>query len=404
MAVNTDQQAFRIRTDATAAQGGTPVWLAAQNAVATPPNGVAFRIRFALANTGATSTASITYQLFVSKNAGAYALIPSSVGANPVYSTDATAGASADNSAISSSLLTGASGVFQNGQYDFTGATSAFILTTGDYTEIEFGIEFQSLQIANGDTYAFRIYPNGSVANTYTQTPTLTIVSTTFARDTQVSVEQFGVVNPFAQVTQVSAEQFGTGAAAAQVTQVALEEWATVAGGAPTLLSGSGAAMSRGRAVIATAVPAIMLAARGQALSFGAAVAAIGAGLSGRGRAQTSGLGGLFGAGFATLAGRGKAISSGLGLLLSPFNGKLFASGFARTAAQGLLLAFRLPTAEPSTAVASDTPLVRARAFDHEGTRITSPDLVQATAEDNALVTAVASDSAFIVSAASDYA
>jgi hypothetical protein len=139
-------------------------------------------------------------------------------------------------------------------------------------------------------------------------------------------------------------------------------------------------------------------------MSFGAAAAAVGTGLFGRGRAITSGLATIFGSGPASLAGRGKAISSGLGELISPFNGHLLAYGLARTAARGLLLAFRLPTAEPSTAVASDTPLVRARAFDHEGTRITSPDLVQATAEDNALVMAVASDIAFIVSAASDYA
>ena len=101
MALN--QQIYRIRTDATAAQGGTPVWLAAQNTVGVLGPSAAFRIRFAISCITAAPSSQI-YNLFVSKNAGAYAQVPNVVGSNPVYSLDATAGASADNSALTTSL------------------------------------------------------------------------------------------------------------------------------------------------------------------------------------------------------------------------------------------------------------------------------------------------------------
>lgn len=176
MAVNLVQQVFRIRTDATAAQGGTPVWAAAQNAVPVLSPSALFRIRFAIANTGTTSAASQAYNLFVSRNAGAYAQVPNVVGSNAVYCADATAGASADDSPITTSLLTGASGTFTGvGVYDFTGTTSALIIPTLDYVEFEFGIQFNNAVIAQGDTYAFRVYQAGVVLTTYTVTPTLQV-------------------------------------------------------------------------------------------------------------------------------------------------------------------------------------------------------------------------------------
>ena len=178
MAITLVQQVFRIRTDATAAQGGTPVWAAAQNisaGVSIAP-GTTFRIRFAIADTGTTAAAAQAYNLFVSKNAGAYAQVPSSAGSNPVYCTDATAGASADNSPITSSLLTGASGTFSDvGVYDNTGTTASLTIAATSYVEFEFGIEFQAGVVANGDTYAFRVYAARVALTTYTVTPTLTI-------------------------------------------------------------------------------------------------------------------------------------------------------------------------------------------------------------------------------------
>jgi hypothetical protein len=182
MVVVLDQQIYRIRTDATAAQGGTPVWAAAQNTTAAPPVAAAFRIRFALASSGSTTPPSSTFTIQVSRNAGAFASVPFVASTNPVYCADATAGASADNSAITTSLLTGATGIFQAGQYDDTGSAATFVLTAGNYTEIEYGLRFQSAFVTAGDTYAFRMNQGVSPLTTYTNTPTLTFALASQAR------------------------------------------------------------------------------------------------------------------------------------------------------------------------------------------------------------------------------
>jgi hypothetical protein len=177
MAITLVQQNFRIRTDATKAQAGTPVWAAAQNVQWNVVPDTAFRIRFSVADTGTTAASSQAYSLFVSKNGGAFAQVPSTASTNPVFCTDATAGASLNNSAITTSLLTGNTGTFLNvGVYNDTGTTSAFAITASHYVELEFGLKFQSGQVTNGDTFAFRVYQPSSVAlNTYTNTPSLVV-------------------------------------------------------------------------------------------------------------------------------------------------------------------------------------------------------------------------------------
>ena len=138
MAVALNQFGWRIRTDATAAQGGTPVWAAAQNTVpdvsAMPAIGTPFRIRFVLANTGSTTSTTHPKQIYASRNAGAYAAVTSAT--TYVQSADATFGGSADNSNITSSLLTGTGSAQNAGEYDDTGATATFTVTAGDYVEI----------------------------------------------------------------------------------------------------------------------------------------------------------------------------------------------------------------------------------------------------------------------------
>ena len=249
------QSGFRIRTDNTAAQGGTPVWAAAENAVATPVEDVAFRIRFAISNNAATNSGG--WQLFVSKNAGAYAQVPNSASTNSVFATDATAGASSNGSLITTSLLTSGVGTFAtSGVYNQTGTTATVSVAGSSYVEFEFAIKFQSAFVQNGDTFSFRVYFGSSpLSGGYTQTPTLTIVqAATSARVTQASLEQFikqDFVPPQAKVTQVSLEEWISVASLppqaivtqasleiwasvrlavqAQVTQVILEEWAAVA-------------------------------------------------------------------------------------------------------------------------------------------------------------------------------
>ena len=169
------QQVYRIRTDATAAQGGTPVWAAVQNTNPVLSNSASFRIRFAISCITAAPASQI-YNLFVSKNAGAYAQVPNVATSNPVYALDATSGASADNSALTTSLLTGATGTFSNvGEYDSDGSTAALAIPLSGYVELEFALKFNSAVVAQGDTYAFRVYQAGAVLTAYTVTPTLQV-------------------------------------------------------------------------------------------------------------------------------------------------------------------------------------------------------------------------------------
>lgn len=187
MAIATNQEHFRIRTDATAAQGGTPVWAAAVDTNPTSWSAVSltpFRIRFSIANTGTTTTASSVWNIFVCRNGtgtnnatGTYTQVTTA--SSFVQSTDATAGASADNSAISTELLgVVGSNTFANGQYDSSDATAAQALAATHYTEFEFGLKFLNT-VLPGDTYAFRVYIAGVALGTYTAalTPAITITS-----------------------------------------------------------------------------------------------------------------------------------------------------------------------------------------------------------------------------------
>src|SRR5262245_60635896 len=98
MAVTLDQTHYRIRTDATAAQGGTPVWAAALDTPSEIKIGTNFRLRFTVSSTGTTANTTNPWQIYASRNGGAYAAVTTS--GTFIKSVDATGGASADNSAI----------------------------------------------------------------------------------------------------------------------------------------------------------------------------------------------------------------------------------------------------------------------------------------------------------------
>jgi hypothetical protein len=175
MAVATTQTRFRIRTDNTAAQGGIPAWFAAENANVSLSRGDRFRIRFEIQNTGTTSNGSATMSLMLSRNAGAYAAVTTAT--SFVKSIDSTNGLSADNSAISTRLLTNDAGTFTNGQYDTTGATVALTLLASSVTELEFSAVIDPATAVVGDTLDFRVYSGGAVLTTYTVTPRVTVIN-----------------------------------------------------------------------------------------------------------------------------------------------------------------------------------------------------------------------------------
>lgn len=96
------QRHYRFRTDALAVDGA-PTWGAAED-VDYDPNGNNFRLRIGVSNALATATGSIPWQIYASKNGGAYAAV-TTASAGGVQSIDA--GASADDAAILTPRLTG---------------------------------------------------------------------------------------------------------------------------------------------------------------------------------------------------------------------------------------------------------------------------------------------------------
>lgn len=71
-----EQEYARIRSDTTVADPGTPTWETTENqgAALSWETATTFRIRFVIANTG-TGAGNSPYQIYVSKNSGAYAPI-----------------------------------------------------------------------------------------------------------------------------------------------------------------------------------------------------------------------------------------------------------------------------------------------------------------------------------------
>jgi hypothetical protein len=175
MAIATIQDRFRIRIDNTAAQGGIPAWFAAENANVSLARGDRFRIRFEIQNTGSTTNGSAIMSLMLSRNAGAYAAVTTAT--SFVKSIDSTNGLSADNSAITTRLLTVDAGTFTSGQYDTTGATVALTLAATSVTELEFSVIIDPATAVVGDTLDFRVYSAGAVLTTYTVTPRVTVIN-----------------------------------------------------------------------------------------------------------------------------------------------------------------------------------------------------------------------------------
>ena len=168
------QTAFRVRTDATAAQGGTPVWAAAQSVNAVIKAGNPFRIRFVFANTGTTAVGALNATtIYSSKNGAAYKLVQPS--GKDISCVDATNGISPDGQSLVTSLLT--SGLtFDGGNYFLQGGGYGVVENAGGYCEFEFGLEFTS-PACDGNTYTFQMYFNAAPLNSYTATPSFVMAN-----------------------------------------------------------------------------------------------------------------------------------------------------------------------------------------------------------------------------------
>jgi hypothetical protein len=180
----TVQDHFRIRSDTTAANPGTPVWVTTEDQANSPtscltyPLDTSFRIRFVISNTG-TGDQTANFGLMFSQNGGAYTNINIiSNTTQPVRAADASSDVTATALTTANFQLSAGSGTAANGQYVEANQITP-TLALGTYQELEYGILFNSTAstpAVNGDTFDFRIYLNSSTPfDTYTVTPRVTV-------------------------------------------------------------------------------------------------------------------------------------------------------------------------------------------------------------------------------------
>jgi hypothetical protein len=176
------QAAFRFYSDGeeatstpAATQSSNVSWYAAANA--------SFQLRLRLDETGSGSIAGATtddYQLQYSKNSGAFTNVTGAStnirGFNSSLLTDAN---------TTTQRLTAGGGSFVAGEISEDGLLDDRQLTANNHTEHLYSLEIVAADVANGDTFDFRVLLNGATTNvTYSVTPRLTISKTAVAGGT----------------------------------------------------------------------------------------------------------------------------------------------------------------------------------------------------------------------------
>lgn len=332
MPITTNQTRYRFRSDTLTVDSASVVWPVAENTTwaPSPERGTPFRLRFEVQNSGNTTTGATTWELFVSRNAGAYAQVTTGgtfVQASSAASTDA------DDTALATRRLTADAGTFVNGRYDETGqiASGLVTLTATTVTELEFGLVFTNSIVAP-DTYDFRVYRAGVALNgTYSQTPRVTIATTVAQGQAggtgAVTADGTGIV-----IAIADADGFGAAAAEGSGTNFVSANGAAIGAGTASATgvsffigvgasSGTGIATATGRAAAlvqgagsgsgsATATGRATFIAQASATATGTA-SAIG---SATGTAQGSATGAGTGAGvsIAPIVAKGVAVGSGV--------------------------------------------------------------------------------------------
>ena len=170
------QDHYRTRSDTTAADPGTPVWETTEDQSASLDwtTGITFRIRFVISNTG-DGGATPNFNLFLSKEGGAYAAITTS-STNGVQAADASS--SADNTTLTTGnfQLTAGTGSATNGNYSEDGIIGTN-LTNGDFFELEYGLTIIQGDVNEDDTLDFRVYTATSAFDTYATNATPRIIA-----------------------------------------------------------------------------------------------------------------------------------------------------------------------------------------------------------------------------------
>lgn len=163
----------RIRSDANSPDGGTPTWETTENqtgALSWNTN-TDFRIRLVLENTGGVEEAN-QFNLYVSKNSGAYANITTS--SSNVQAKDVVGGGSI-RFETSNYLLTAGAGHPLPGWYSATNQLNRDI-AGNEYVEYDIGLTIVDADVAHADTLDFRVYYNGSALDQYDHTPRISVV------------------------------------------------------------------------------------------------------------------------------------------------------------------------------------------------------------------------------------
>ncbi len=148
---NNRQVHYRTRTDS----GGidaSPTWGAAEDTAFWPGYNTNFRLRAVVENTGTAAGSIGSASFFRCGFATAVAISTTSA-----FIKAADASTSADAAAVTVQRLTSGTGVFQNGQYDEDGSLSAYSLTNGNFTELEYGLQLLSADLGGGETVTFQI-------------------------------------------------------------------------------------------------------------------------------------------------------------------------------------------------------------------------------------------------------
>jgi len=165
MAGTNTQTHFRLRNDD--GGEGNASWAAALDANPAGVNcGVTYRVRFAILNSvGGPFAPTLYYSL----NGGAYFRVGTSSNVVRPHASALVADGETTTQQITA-------GDFLASSIDTVdGAVVPFSASAGKSAEIEFSVQFRSVDLANGNTVALRVYDSASPLSGYSATPALVV-------------------------------------------------------------------------------------------------------------------------------------------------------------------------------------------------------------------------------------
>lgn len=164
---NTVQQDFRWRNDDDGEADATWIKLANTDLDDNPTKDVPIRIRFNLQNTGSKDEASSTYGLEYRINGVTWTTVTTTSSYVKSVGSANTTWTLTDEDSLTQQL---GSGTFDEGYWDDTGVTGAFVIAQGQEAEVEYCIQFVGSDIG-ADTIELRVVHGGAALDGYSNTP-----------------------------------------------------------------------------------------------------------------------------------------------------------------------------------------------------------------------------------------